>query len=308
MSEHIAVFTSPSGEAETMSSYQRVLDAWPVAHEQLWVETSFGKAFVMASGPENGEVVVLLHALFATAMSWYRNVEDLSKTYRTYCIDVIGEGNRSRPLRPITSMDGFLEWFTEVLDGLGVETAGLIGNSYGGFTAAYYAMKLPQRIRKLVLIGPASTIHSMRPFMLHMFIPKGLYLLLPRLPGIRRVMRRSVDWMHGGLPSDPLWEPLFYQTLVNGKLLNRVFPRVYTKAEFDQIEAPTLLILGEADRIYGHLAPVIESVGELMPHARISVIPMAHHITGLSRPDLVNEELLEFLAEEPAFTIKSQVE
>ncbi|MGA7097211.1 MAG: alpha/beta fold hydrolase [Acidimicrobiia bacterium] len=305
MSEYISVFTTTAGEADVMRSYQRVLDAWPVAHQELWVDTSFGRTFVIASGPEDGEPVVLLHALFATAMSWYRNVEDLSKSHRTYCIDVIGEGNRSRPLRPITSLDEFLEWFTQVLDGLGVETAALIGNSYGGFTAAYYAMNLPERIRKLVLIGPAATVHSMRPFMVHMFIPKGLYLLLRWLPGVRWAMRRSVEWMHDGLPPDPLWEPLFLDTMVHGMLLNRVFPRVYTRAELDRIEAPTLLILGEQDRIYGELAPVIESAGELIPDVRISVIPRAHHITGLSQPDLVNRELLGFLTAEPAATIES---
>jgi pimeloyl-ACP methyl ester carboxylesterase len=53
--------------------------------------------------------------------------------------------------------------FDGLLDGLGIDTLFLVGNSYGGFTAAYYAMKLPDRVRKLVLVGPASTIHARRP-------------------------------------------------------------------------------------------------------------------------------------------------
>ena len=55
---------------------------------------------MIVSGPVDGPPVVLLHALFATAASWYRNVEALSRTYRTYCVDVIGEANKSRPSRP----------------------------------------------------------------------------------------------------------------------------------------------------------------------------------------------------------------
>ncbi|WP_345297874.1 alpha/beta fold hydrolase [Candidatus Villigracilis affinis] len=118
--------------------------------------------------------------MLASAMSWYRNVDALSQSYRVYAVDVIGEGNKSRPVKPITSLDDFLQWFTEVIDGLGIDTLYLAGNSYGGFTGAYYAMKLPERIRKLVLIGPAATIYKMRPFYTHMFIPKAIYGFSPK--------------------------------------------------------------------------------------------------------------------------------
>lgn len=183
MSTYIPVFTSPEGESKILHSYQAILDRWPISYKELAVSTSFGETHVIASGPQGAPTVVLLHALFATAASWYRNVEVLSQTYRVYAVDVRGEGNKSCPVKPITSMDGFLQWFTELIDGLAIDTLYLVGNSYGGFTAAYYAMKLPERIRKLVLIGPAATIHSMMPFYVHMFIPKAMYAFFPKLPG-----------------------------------------------------------------------------------------------------------------------------
>jgi pimeloyl-ACP methyl ester carboxylesterase len=290
------MFTSTQGEADTMRAYQAIMDVWPIDREESIVETSFGATHVIAGGPHDGPPVVLLHALFATAASWYRNVEALSQTYRTYCVDVIGEANKSRPTRPINSMDDFLQWFTELIDGLGIETLFLAGNSYGGFTAAYYAMKLPERVRKLVLIGPASTIHSMRPFMLHMFVPKGLYLAVPWLPGLARVMRSSVDWMHAGLPADPLWGPLFYETMKNGRLINRVFPRVYTKEELAEIEAPVLVVLGEKELIYGGLDEAIEAGRNLIPGVTVALVPDAHHVAAVAQPEAVNREILHFFA------------
>jgi pimeloyl-ACP methyl ester carboxylesterase len=292
----IPMFTSAQGKIEILRAYQTVMDAWPVDYEELWVATSFGETHVIASGPPDGPPVVLLHALFATATSWYRNVEALSQSHRTYCVDVIGESNKSRPSRPIASLDDFLLWFTELIDGLGIDTLYLVGNSYGGFTAAYYAMKLPKRVRKLVLIGPASTIHSMRPFMFRMFIPKGLYLAAPVLPGVGRVMRSSVEWMHDGLPQDPLWEPLFYETMKSGRLINKVFPRVYTKEEFATIKADVLLVFGDREVIYGDLQSAIESGKELIPEAQVAVIPDAHHIAALAQSEAFNRELLGFFA------------
>ncbi|MBL0348002.1 alpha/beta fold hydrolase [Candidatus Villigracilis affinis] len=158
MSTFIPMFTSSEGEKEVLCAHQAILDQWAPPYKEVTIPTSFGETHVIASGPEDAPPVVLLHALLASAMSWYRNIDALSQSYRVYAVDVIGEGNKSRPVKPITSLDDFLQWFTEVIDGLGIDTFYLAGNSYGGFTGAYYAMKLPERIRKLVLIGPAATI------------------------------------------------------------------------------------------------------------------------------------------------------
>jgi pimeloyl-ACP methyl ester carboxylesterase len=297
MSTYISMFTSPEGESEVMHAYQAILDHWPVPYKELTVSTSFGETHAIASGPEDAPPVILLHALLASPMSWYRNIEALSQAYRVYAVDVIGEGNRSHPVRPVTSLDDFLQWFTELIDSLDIDTLYLAGNSYGGFTAAYYAMKLPERVRKLVLIGPAATIAPMRPFYTHMFIPKAIYGFFPKVPGVKQAMRRSVDWMHKGLPSDPLWEPLFYNSMVYGGLINQVFPRVYSKEEFAQIRAKVLVLLGEREGIYNNLQAAIRSARELLPGAWIEMIPDAHHITALANPEIVNQKLLQFFGE-----------
>lgn len=297
MSTFIPMFTSREGESEVMCAYQAIMDKWPVPYKELTISTSFGETHVFASGPENAPPVVLIHALLAASASWYRNVEALSDIYRVYAVDVVGEGNMSHPIRPITSLDDFLGWFTEVIDGLGVNTLYLVGNSYGGFTGAYYAMKLPERIRKLVLIGPAATIAPMMPFYLHMFIPKGMYGFFPKLPGVQRAMRSSVDWMHKGLPYDPLWEPLFYRSMVYGGLINQVFPRVYSKVEFAQIKAKVLLLLGEKEVIYNDLNSAARSARELIPKVKVEIVPAAHHVAAVANPEKVNQIILQFFAE-----------
>lgn len=295
MAQYLSVFASPHGEAATLNAYDAVVRRWPVAHTELDVPTSFGMTHVIASGQEEAEPVVLLHAYFASATSWYRTAGALSKHYRVYAVDVVGDVGKSRPTRPIRSVDDFAKWLTELSYALGISQMHLVGNSIGGFIAAGCAMRLKERVRKLVLISPAATIHPMPAFYVHMFVPKLLRLLFPWLPGNRRAMDRAVDWMNDGLPSDGPWDELFRLSLVYGKGINQVFPRVYSADEFAQIKAPTLLVVGDHERIYPPPA-AIEAATRLMPGIVTALIPGAHHIAAVAQPDVVNKRLLEFLS------------
>lgn len=83
-----------------MRAYEAVMAPWPTPHDDLTVRTSYGLTHVIASGPPNGRPIVLLHALMATATSWYRAVEHLSREHRVYAVDVLGEPGKSHPPVP----------------------------------------------------------------------------------------------------------------------------------------------------------------------------------------------------------------
>ena len=70
--------------------------------------------------------MVLLHAFFATAMSWYATVGALAEHYRVFAVDIMGEANRSRPTLVISSRDDYLQWFSELVEGLGLDRMSLV--------------------------------------------------------------------------------------------------------------------------------------------------------------------------------------
>jgi len=279
-----------------MAAYEAVLACWTADYEELDVSTRFGMTHVVASRPPDAPVLVLLHAYFATAMSWYRAVGPLSASYRVLAVDVLGDANRSRPTRPITSLDDSVEWFTDLLDGLGAQSVHLVGNSFGGFIAVEYARRLPDRVESLALIGPAATFHGMRPFYTHMFAPKAAYLMMPWLPGQARAVDHAVDWMRAGLPRDQVWEDLFRSVMTHGRSGIRIFPRVYTATELAQVRAPTLLILGDHERVYPP-DKAAHAARRLMPGIEVQLVADAHHLTALAQPDRVSEVLLRFMAD-----------
>lgn len=112
---------------------------------------------VFGSGPD----VVLLHGggPGATGASNYsKNVDALSQHYRCWVIDAPGWGQSSKNLNAFDGLGPFHKGADAVLafmNAVGIEQAHLIGNSFGGATALCLAMEHPQRVNRMVLMGPA---------------------------------------------------------------------------------------------------------------------------------------------------------
>jgi pimeloyl-ACP methyl ester carboxylesterase len=80
----------------------------------------------------------------------------LSQRRRTYAVDTICDVNLSVPSRPIKGRQDFAVWMGDLLDGLQIEGADVVGNSFGGYVALSTALALPARMRQVVLISPAA--------------------------------------------------------------------------------------------------------------------------------------------------------
>lgn len=104
-----------------------------------------------------GPVVVMLHGGGPGASgvtNYSRNIDALSQRYRVIVPDMPGYG---RSVKGIDKSDpfGYLgDAIRGLLDELGIDTAHLVGNSYGGAAALRLALDTPHRVGKLVLMGP----------------------------------------------------------------------------------------------------------------------------------------------------------
>ena len=103
MSGQSSVFKSPEGEAEYGAAYAATLAAWPVPFHSLCVPTRAGRTHVIASGPKDAPPLVLLPMTFISATMWMYNMADLSRSYRVYALDTIGDVGNSLPEGPLNS-------------------------------------------------------------------------------------------------------------------------------------------------------------------------------------------------------------
>jgi 4,5:9,10-diseco-3-hydroxy-5,9,17-trioxoandrosta-1(10),2-diene-4-oate hydrolase len=119
------------------------------------------------TGRGDADTVVLLHGGGPGASSWSnfgRNLPVFAKRFRAVMMDLPGYGGTAA--RPATG-----HFFTVaantlagLLDELGTAKTHIVGNSLGGGTALRFALDYPDRVGRLVLMGPGGlTLNVLAP-------------------------------------------------------------------------------------------------------------------------------------------------
>jgi len=287
MSKYLSVFRTKSGEKQVLEAYDSIIDTWPVPYEDLFIPTCLGNTHIIASGPEKARPIILIHAFYASAASWFQNVGSLSKSYRVYAVDIIGDPNKSKPHKPIRQLSEFVDWFNDVMNELHLDQADFIGNSVGAFHIMNFALHFPQRVRRMVLIGPAATFLKITPFYYHTF-PGGI-------TGWKFLVKHAIRWIENDAPLDPKFHMLFYLIMKYGKSANQVFPAVFTDEQLKRVHIPTLLIYGEKEVIYDYNL-AIRRAEKYMQNIKTEIIRGGNHLNAVSQPELTNLAILNFLS------------
>jgi pimeloyl-ACP methyl ester carboxylesterase len=297
MNTEIPIFRSLADKEQFMAAYDAVMLHWPVAYEDLIVKTRFGSTHIVASGPVDAHPIILLPPGGGYAPIWIRNVGSLSQIHRVYVVDIIGELNKSIPIKPIRTSPDFTDWMEDLLDGLRINKTHLIGNSNGGFYALQTVLSLPNRIEKVVLISPAATFVQMWAWWLHLLIPA--HILAPILKNEQMIFR-SYDWLWQGFPMDDDYARLRKISKVAGNgyrpTINSFSPSVFTDAQLRRVDHPTLLMIGDHEVIYSP-DKVIHRASGLIPGLQTEIIPNANHSAQYTAPDAVNRSVLKFLVD-----------
>ena len=117
-----------------------------------------------------GFPVLLLHGSGAGVSAWANwrlLLPVLAPTRRVIAPDLLGFGYTDRPADPSDNahyrMDTWVQQAVDLLDTLGIAQADLVGNSFGGALALALAIKHPQRVRRLVLMGSVGVPFVLTP-------------------------------------------------------------------------------------------------------------------------------------------------
>lgn len=286
---HASAFKTLDGEAAFFGAYDAAMSLWPVPYEELEVSTRFGTTHVVVSGPKNAPPLVLLHGYMATSAMWVPNIADFARDHRVYAVDVMGQPGRSIPGDPICNVADFVSWLTGTLDGLHLDRVSLVGMSFGGWLALNYAVAVPQRVRKLVLLSPGGLLPIVRQFtvrgMLMVWFPTRLTVntFFRWLGFTDRAYANMLEMMYLGLKHFRM-----------PRQTARIMPAVVPDEGLRTMKVPTLLLIGEHE-VISDPASALERARRLIPDFEGELVPGCRHDMCSSRPDIVNARVLAFL-------------
>lgn len=205
----------------------------------------------------NGKTVVLLHGKNFNGAYWKTTVDALTKEgFRVIVPDQIGFGKSSKPTDYQFTFQQLAQNTKAVLDELKIDKIYLLGHSMGGMVATRFSLMYPETVEKLILENPIG-LEDWKLVAPYTSIDKNYETEL-------KADYESTKKYQNGFYYDNQWKPEYdewvylltgwtkapdYQkvALVNAKTSDMIFtqPVVY---EFQNLNVPTLLIIGTRDR------------------------------------------------------------
>lgn len=248
-----------------------------------YVDATAGELFyAQQRGPEEGPVLVLVHGAGGSRLHWPGDLRRLPGA-TVYTLDLPGHG-RSRGAGS-ADIDGYVAALVTFLESVVGTPAVIVGHSMGGAVAQKLALDHEEWVASLVLIGTGARLRVAAPI----------------LNGVQQDFEATVD-----LVTEYAWSSQVDASLrqIGREALQHTGPNVLSGDflacdRFDvmdrlgEIHAPTLVIVGSADRL---TPPKYSSfLGEQLPNARLLMVEGAGHMVMLERSEDVVDAVRQFI-------------
>ena len=248
----------------------------------------------------SGPAVVLLHDGLVHAVTWDPVWKALCARFHVLRYDRRGMGRSTGPKVPFIPTEDL----TALLADRKVASATLVGSSSGAGLALDFAIRHPDRVDRLVLLGPV--VHGMATSA-H-FLERGARNNAPLATGDTRTAARNwADDRYQIAPGHDAARAALFRALA-GSPQNLTYPgnlelhfAVPAAARLGEIRCPTLILVGESD------IPDVQAYAGAVElgvwGARREVVANAGHLIQLERPEFVVDAVTRFINDHPIAAI-----
>lgn len=289
-SRQIGRFRSEAAKARYIAAYDTALASWPIAPTHQEALTRFGSTHVLRTGASEGTPIVLLHAITVASPMWAPNVAALGTEHPVYAIDTVCDVGRSVQTARVRTGADIAEWLDEVLAGLDLPPAHLVGLSYGGWIALNQARRLPGRVASITSVDPVGAIGRAQGSFLLRILPDSLLASIAKSDkALYRLLQLLND---GALPDEPLLELCVagLRTFV-GK---QPFPRRLSDDDLRGLDTPAQLFFCGRSPV-NDARRAAQRVEDFMPNASVEVISDSGHMLPVVQPEVFSSLALAFI-------------
>lgn len=248
-------------------------------------------------GPREAETILLIHGFAANKDNWPRFARYLTDRYRVIAIDLPGFGESSKPDASY-DVGSQVERLAAFIRALGIQRLHLVGNSMGGHIGALYAARYPSQVLSLALFANAG-VTSPRPSELRQRLENGQ--ANPLLVDSAEDFQRLLDFVFVEPPDLPervkgyLAERAVASSASNRRIFQQLVERyIPLEPELPKIQAPTLLLWGDRDRLLD--VSSVEVMRPLLKKPSVVIMANCGHAPMVERPEETARHYLAFLA------------
>jgi len=267
----------------------------------------------LVAGPEDGEPVVLLHGMPASAELWRGVLPRLAEAgYRAWAPDLPGYGSTRIPSDGDYSVVGAAElvasWLRSDGEGSPGHPVWLVGHDLGGAVAQVLVARYPELVSRLTLgdtvaedSWPVTPVKIFRAIAkMGLYVPSAALGLVPN-PYAWSELRKGFN--NPAVCDRPTAERVFWNGKAKDPAGRRAFSRhlasldaaqtVEAAPRLKDLEMPVLLLWGKDD-VFQTWDEVGERLRGLLPDPDVKVVEGAGHFFPLERPKAYAEALLEW--------------
>ncbi|WP_255027173.1 alpha/beta fold hydrolase [Rhodococcus sp. GA1] len=231
--------------------------------------------------------VVLVPGRASGVPMWGENLPGFLPEHRVLAFDALGDAGLSVQAAPLTSTDDQALWIDDTLSGLGVETAHVVGHSFGGASAASYAKQFPEKVRSLTLLEPVFTFGYPPARML-------FWASVSTLPGLPTDWRDTALAKVGGVDDYDSDDAMATMISEGSQHFSAALPTPSPLSD-DELRAlaiPTYVAIAERDSLAGGEKAAARA--RQLADAEVLVFPDTTHSLPMQAKDRLNSELPEF--------------
>ncbi len=213
-----------------------------------------------------GTPLFLLHGNGEDSKIFEEQVAFFSRHFRVITLDARGHGRSTLDVEKL-SYEAMASDLHRVLNAMSITRCHIIGFSDGGIVALELALRAPERIISMVVVGANYRPNGLKPLdRLATLLMYGLYALLSLFAKKYRRNQRLMKLM--------LHQPQIAETELKNMLV------------------PTLVVAGSNDMVrHAHTL----RLASLLPNSTLEIIPNSSHFVLREHPHTFNDTALDFL-------------
>jgi len=218
----------------------------------------------------------------------------LGRYYRTYAMDFWGFGESGKK-RETYAVQDFVSLVNQFMEQLGIMHAPLVGHSMGGTVSLSVAIRYPERVSKVVVVGSPIVGSSLAPLLKMAGYRPSAFILFNMMGPFRAFMKYYYSRV---ICSDPRFpnmmdRDLSRTTLESFLLSIASLRRTDLRPMLDQIKVPALGMYGDRDKVVHpkQWQPFQKGIDQSI----IERFPLAGHFPMLEQPQDFAERLKAFL-------------